>query len=161
MQESGAAILELRREMQQQESLPVSILVNETNSELYSQQGQLKFSEVTIDQSTGAITLRAVMPNANSILLPGLFVTARVHIGSKEAVLVPQRATMRQPDGSLIIYLVDANNVVIAKKITPIKSIGSDYVVTKNLDSGEKLIVTGYQKVRPGASVNAVPWTTN
>lgn len=161
MQESGAAILELRREMQQQQSLPVSILVNETNSELYSQQGQLKFSEVTIDQSTGAITLRAVMPNPNSILLPGLFVTARVHIGSKDAVLVPQRATMRQPDGSLIIYLVDANNVVIAKKINPIKSIGSDYVVTKNLDSGEKLIVTGYQKVRPGASVNAVPWTTN
>ncbi|PKI02008.1 efflux RND transporter periplasmic adaptor subunit [Glaciecola sp. 33A] len=161
MQESGAAILELRREMQQQESLPVSILVNETNSELYSQQGQLKFSEVTIDQSTGAITLRAVMPNPNSILLPGLFVTARVHIGSKDAVLVPQRATMRQPDGSLIIYLVDVNNVVIAKKINPIKSIGSDYVVTENLDSGEKLIVTGYQKVRPGASVNAVPWTTN
>jgi membrane fusion protein (multidrug efflux system) len=161
MQESGAAILELRREMQQQESLPVSILVNETNSELYSQQGQLKFSEVTIDQSTGAITLRAVMPNSNSILLPGLFVTARVHIGSKNAVLVPQRATMRQPNGSLVIYLVDANNVVIAKKINPIKSIGADYVVTENLDSGEKLIVTGYQKVRPGASVNTVPWTTN
>ena len=161
MQESGSAILQLRREMQQKEALPVSILVNETTNELYSQQGQLKFSEVTIDQSTGAITLRAVMPNPDSILLPGLFVTARVHLGSKDAVLVPQRATMRQPDGSLTIYLVDANNQVVARKINPIKSIGADYVVTANLDSGEKLIVTGYQKVRLGVSVNAVPWTTN
>jgi membrane fusion protein (multidrug efflux system) len=101
------------------------------------------------------------MPNPNGILLPGLFVKARVHVGSKDAVLVPQRATMRQPDGSLTVYLVNVNNQVVAKKINPIKSIGSDYVVTTNLDSGEKLIVTGYQKVRPGATVNAVPWTTN
>lgn len=161
MQESGAAILELRREMQQKQALPVSLLVNETSNELYSQQGQLKFSEVTIDQSTGAITLRAIMPNPDGILLPGLFVKARVHVGSKDAVLVPQRATMRQADGSLTIYLVDANNQVIAKKISPIKSIGSNYVVTGNLDSGEQLIVTGYQKVKPGATVNAVPWVTN
>jgi len=161
MQESGAAILELRREMQQKQALPVSLLVNETSNELYSQQGQLKFSEVTIDQSTGAITLRAIMPNPDGILLPGLFVKARVHVGSKDAVLVPQRATMRQADGSLTIYLVDTNNQVIAKKISPIKSIGSDYVVTGNLDSGEQLIVTGYQKVKPGATVNAVPWVTN
>ncbi|MFT4731676.1 MAG: membrane fusion protein (multidrug efflux system) [Gammaproteobacteria bacterium] len=161
MQESGAAILELRREMQQKKALPVSVLVNETSNELYSQQGQLKFSEVTIDQSTGSITLRAIMPNPNGILLPGLFVKARVHVGSKDAVLVPQRATMRQPDGSLTVYLVDVNNQVVAKKINPIKSIGSDYVVTTNLDSGEKLIVTGYQKVKPGATVNAVPWTKN
>lgn len=161
MQESGAAILELRREMQQKQALPVSLLVNETSNELYSQQGQLKFSEVTIDQSTGAITLRAIMPNPDGILLPGLFVKARVHVGSKDAVLVPQRATMRQADGSLTIYLVDTNNKVIAKKINPIKSIGSDYVVTGNLDSGEQLIVTGYQKVKPGATVNAVPWVTN
>jgi membrane fusion protein (multidrug efflux system) len=161
MQESGAAILELRREMQQKQALPVSLLVNETNNELYSQQGQLKFSEVTIDQSTGAITLRAIMPNPDGILLPGLFVKARVHVGSKDAVLVPQRATMRQADGSLTIYLVDANNQVVAKKISPIKSIGSDYVVTGNLDSGEQLIVTGYQKVKPGATVNPVPWVTN
>lgn len=161
MQESGSAILELRREMQQKQALPVSLLVNETSNELYSQQGQLKFSEVTIDQSTGAITLRAIMPNPDGILLPGLFVKARVHVGSKDAVLVPQRATMRQADGSLTIYLVDANNQVIAKKISPIKSIGSDYVITGNLDSGEQLIVTGYQKVKPGATVNAVPWVTN
>jgi membrane fusion protein (multidrug efflux system) len=147
--------------MQQKTALPVSVLVNETNNDLYSQQGQLKFSEVTIDQSTGSITLRAIMPNPNGILLPGLFVKARVHVGSKDAVLVPQRATMRQPDGSLTVYLVNVNNQVVAKKINPIKSIGSDYVVTTNLDSGEKLIVTGYQKVRPGATVNAVPWTTN
>ncbi len=161
MQESGAAILELRREMQQKQALPVSLLINETSNELYSQQGQLKFSEVTIDQSTGAITLRAIMPNPDSILLPGLFVKARVHVGSKDAVLVPQRATMRKADGSLTIYLVDDNNQVVAKKISPIKSIGSDYVVTGNLNSGDQLIVSGYHKVSPGISVNPVPWVGN
>jgi membrane fusion protein (multidrug efflux system) len=68
---------------------------------------------------------------------------------------------MRQADGSLTVYLVDTNNQVIAKKISPIKSIGSNYVITSNLDSGEQLIVTGYQKVKPGATVKPVPWVTN
>jgi len=158
MQESGSAILELRKEMQQQQALPVSLLISENSDEAYAQQGKLKFSEVTIDQTTGAVTLRAIVPNPNGILLPGLFVKARVHVGAKEAVLVPQRATMRQPDGSLMIYLVDTNNQVVAQKINPIKSIGSDYVVTADLNAGQLLIVSGYQKVRPGATVKPVQW---
>lgn len=161
MQESGSAILELRREMQQQRSLKVSVLVNETSDEVYSQSGQLKFSEVTIDQSTGAVTLRAIMPNPDGILLPGLFVKARVHIGERNAVLVPQRATMRQADGSLTVYLLDADNQVVAQKINPFKSIGANYVVTGVLNSGVRLIVAGYQKVRPGTLVNPVPWKSN
>lgn len=159
MQESGVAILELRREMQQEQALPVSLLMSERDDDIYAHQGQLKFSEVTIDQSTGAVTLRAIMPNPGGLLLPGLFVKARVHVGTREAILVPQRATMRAPDGSLSVFLVDANNAVVARNIEPIKSIEADYVVTENLAPGEKLIVTGYQKVKPGASVNPVPWT--
>jgi membrane fusion protein (multidrug efflux system) len=159
MQESGSAILELRREMQLQQSLPVSVLVNETTEDVYAHQGKLKFSEVTIDQTTGAVTLRAIVPNPDGLLLPGLFVKARVHIGAREAILVPQRATMRAPDGSLSVFLVDANNMVTVRKIEPIKSIGSDYVVTSNLAAGEQLIVTGYQKVRPGVAVKPILWT--
>jgi membrane fusion protein (multidrug efflux system) len=161
MQESGSAILELRKEMKQIQALPVSLVVNETSDELYAHKGELKFSEVTIDQSTGSVALRAIMPNPNGVLLPGLFVKARVHVGAKDAVLVPHRATMRQSDGTLLIYLVNDNNEVVARQINPIKSIGSDYAVSSDLESGERLIVTGYQKVRPGVSVNAVPWESN
>lgn len=158
MQESGAAILELRREMQQQQALPVSVMVSESTNEMYAQQGELKFSEVTIDQTTGAVTLRAIMPNPSGILLPGLFVKTKVHMGTKEAVLVPQRATMRKANGDLMVYVVDANKQVVAKKITPIKSIDADYVVSSGLNDGEQLIVAGYQKVRPGQTVNTQPW---
>ncbi len=161
MQESGSAILELRKEMQQIQELPVTLLINETSNEFYAHQGRLKFSEVTIDQSTGAVTLRAIVPNPDGILLPGLFVKTRVHVGAKEAVLIPHRATMRQADGSLVIYLVDDKNVVVAKKINPIKSIGSDYAVSTDIESGERLIISGYQKVRPGVVVNPQPWKPN
>jgi membrane fusion protein (multidrug efflux system) len=161
MQESGSAILELRKEMQQKQELPVSLVINESSNEMYAQQGHLKFSEVTIDQSTGSVTLRAIVPNSNGILLPGLFVKARVHVGAKEAVLVPHRATMRQADGSLVIYLIDDENTVVAKKINPIKSIGSNYAVSSGIESGEQLIISGYQKVRPGVVVNPMPWKGN
>jgi membrane fusion protein (multidrug efflux system) len=95
------------------------------------------------------------------MLLPGLFVKGRVHIGARDAVLVPQRATMRDPDGSLRIYVVDDNQQVLAKTISPIKSIGSDYVVSASTAAGDKLIVQGYQKVKPGMTVNTIPWDVN
>lgn len=158
MQESGKAILELRREMQQQEALPVSVLVNENSNETYEHKGKLKFSEVTIDQTTGAVTLRAIVPNPDGMLLPGLFVKARVHTGAREAVLVPQRATMRQANGKLSVYIVNANKQVEAINITPIKSIGANYVVSSGVKSGDELIVAGYQKVRPDQTVNTKPW---
>jgi len=144
--------------MQQQQALPVSVMVSESTNEMYAQQGELKFSEVTIDQTTGAVTLRAIMPNPSGILLPGLFVKTKVHMGTKEAVLVPQRATMRKANGDLMVYVVDANKQVVAKQITPIKSIDANYVVSSGLNDGEQLIVAGYQKVRPGQTVNTQPW---
>lgn len=158
MQESGSAILELRREMQQKQALSVSVLVSENSDEMYANKGQLKFSEVTIDQTTGAVTLRAIVPNPNGVLLPGLFVKAKVHLAAKQAVLVPQRATMRKADGSLLVYVVDANNQVVAKPITPIKSIDANYVVSSGLEDGDQLIVSGYHKVKPGQTVNTQPW---
>jgi membrane fusion protein (multidrug efflux system) len=158
MQESGKAVLELRQEMRKHSSLPVSVLVDETRGNIYEHKGDVKFSEVTVDQSTGSVTLRAIVPNPDSILLPGLFVKGRIDTGTINGVLVPQRATMRQPNGAIIVYVVNDKKIVELREIQPVNTLDGDYAVTSGLESGEQLIVVGYQKVKPGEMVNAVPW---
>ncbi len=158
MQESGTAILELREQMQIQRVLPVSILLSENAEHDYPHMGEVKFSEVTVDQTTGSVTLRALIPNPDSLLLPGLFVKAKVHTDTIDAIVVPQRATTRMPDNTLNVFLVDANNQVIVRAIKPVKTLGANYLVTQGLSEGEKLIVVGYQKVKPGDTVRTMIW---
>lgn len=158
MQESGKAVLELRQEMRKHSSLPVSVLVDETKGSIYEHKGDVKFSEVTVDQSTGSVTLRAIVPNPDSILLPGLFVKGRIDTGTVNGILVPQRATMRQPSGAITVYIINDKKIVESREIQAVKTIDSDYVVTSGLKTGEQLIVVGYQKVKPGDTVNTVPW---
>lgn len=158
MQESGKAVLELREEMRKHSSLPVSVLIDETKGSIYEHKGDVKFSEVTVDESTGSITLRAIVPNPDSILLPGLFVKGRIDTGSVNGILVPQRATTRQPDGAISVYIVNDKQEVELRNIQPIRTIDENYLVISGLETGEQLIVVGYQKVKPGATVNTVPW---
>jgi len=158
MQESGKAVLELREEMRKRQSLPVSLLIDETKGSIYEHKGEVKFSEVTVDESTGSVTLRAIVPNPDGILLPGLFVKGRINTGMVDGILVPQRATMRQPDSSINVYIVNTENKVEVRPIQPVRTIDADYVVTSGLNEGDKIIVVGYQKVGPGAKVNPVPW---
>ena len=158
MQESGSAVLELREEMRKHSSLPVSVVVDETSNSIYEHIGEVKFSEVTVDESTGSITLRAIVPNPDSILLPGLFVKGRIDTGSTNGILVPQRATTRQPDGSISVYIVNDDKAVEVRTISPLKTIDEYYAVVSGVASGEQLIVVGYQNVRPGATVNTVDW---
>jgi membrane fusion protein (multidrug efflux system) len=158
MQESGRAVLELREEMRKHSSLPVTVVVDETKGSIYEHVGEVKFSEVMVDESTGSITLRAIVPNPDSILLPGLFVKGRISTGTVDGILVPQRATIRQPDGSITVYIVNDKQVVEMRKIEPLRTIDSNYVVNDGVEAGQTLIVVGYQKVKPGAVVNTVPW---
>lgn len=158
MQESGKAVLELREEMRKHSSLPVSVLVDETKGSVYEHKGDVKFSEVTVDESTGAVTLRALVPNPDSILLPGLFVKGRIDTGTVQGILVPQRSTTRQPDGAITVYTIDDKDQVARREIQPVRTIEEDYVITSGLEAGERLIVVGYQKVQPGDTVNAVAW---
>jgi membrane fusion protein (multidrug efflux system) len=158
MQESGNAVLELREEMRKHSSLPVSVLVDETRGKIYPHIGEVKFSEVTVDESTGSVTLRAIVPNPDSILLPGLFVKGRISIGSVNGILIPQRATTRQPDGAMTVYVVDDTQKAQLRTIQPLRTIEENFVVTSGIKSGDTLIVVGYQKVQSGVSVNTVPW---
>lgn len=158
MQNSGKAIVELRRSMQGNNAMPVEIVLDEASDTLYEKQGTLKFSEVTVDESTGSVTLRAVVPNPDSVLMPGLFVKTNVIKSRKQGLLVPQRATMRQQDGSLMVYVVDTNNTVQARTLEVVRSYQSQYLVTAGVSSGDSVIIEGYQKVKPGAQVTPQPW---
>ncbi|QJR81173.1 efflux RND transporter periplasmic adaptor subunit [Alteromonas pelagimontana] len=158
MQQSGKSILQVRRAMQAQKSLPVELSFDESTGQTYEHQGELKFSEVTVDETTGAVTLRAVFPNEDSLLMPGMFVKAAVTLSTDEQLLVPQRATTRQPDGSLVVFIVNGDNKVEARTLQTDGAFKDQYIVTGGLQQGDRVIVTGYQKVQPGAQVNPSPW---
>ena len=154
MQESGASIITLRQSMRNQGSMDVELTVDEVTGKRYDQTGSVKFSKVTVDETTGSVTLRAEMPNPDGVLLPGLFVKGHVITGRENALLVPQRATTRQPDGSLSVYVVNQNNEVEGRTLEIGKIYRDQYVALSGVSEGEKVIVTGYQKVKPGAKVN-------
>ncbi len=158
MQQSGKGVLTLRRAMQQNGTLPVKLILDESTGEKYEHEGQLKFSEVTVDETTGAVALRAEFPNPDSLLMPGLFVKATVMLGESEELLVPQRATTRQPDGSISIMTVNSSNKAVPKTIAVGDTYKDQYIVKSGLNGGEKVIVTGYQKVQPDMQVNTKPW---
>jgi membrane fusion protein (multidrug efflux system) len=158
MQQSGKGILKLRRAMQESGTLPVTLVLDDMTGESYEHTGELKFSEVTVDETTGAVALRAEFPNPDSLLMPGMFTKARVNIANTQELLVPQRAATRQPDTSLSVMVVNAENKVEARTITIAGSYGDQYIVTSGVAAGDKVIVAGYQKVKPGAQVNTKPW---
>lgn len=158
MQQSGKGVLKLRRAMQESGTLPVTLVLDDMTGESYEHTGELKFSEVTVDETTGAVALRAEFPNPDSLLMPGMFTKARVNISNTQEILVPQRAATRQPDTSLSVMIVNAENKVEARTITIAGSYGDQYIVTSGVAAGDKVIVAGYQKVKPGAQVNTKPW---
>jgi len=158
MQQSGKGVLKLRRAMQESGTLPTTLVLDELTGESYEHTGELKFSEVTVDETTGAVALRAVFPNPDSLLMPGMFTKARVSLSNTQELLVPQRAATRQPDTSLSVMVVNAQNKVEARTITISGSYGDQYIVTSGVSAGDKVIVAGYQKVKPGAQVNTKPW---
>ncbi|EBJ0301102.1 multidrug efflux RND transporter periplasmic adaptor subunit AcrA [Salmonella enterica] len=120
----------------------------------FPQSGTLEFSDVTVDQTTGSITLRAIFPNPDHTLLPGMFVRARLQEGTKPtALLVPQQGVTRTPRGDATVLLVGADNKVETRQIVASQAIGDKWLVTDGLKAGDRVVVSGLQKVRPGAQV--------
>lgn len=125
----------------------------------YPVPGNLKFSEVTVDQSTGSITLRAVFPNPKQTLLPGMFVRAVLEEGvNEQAILVPQRGVTRNPKGEATVLVVGAQEKVEPRVIKVARTLGDSWLVSEGLKPGDRVILEGIQKARPGTPVKAVPF---
>lgn len=157
--QSSAEMLGLRRQLESGslsrvggDSVPVELVLEDGSK--YAREGKLAFSEVTVDEATGSVTLRALFPNPDGELLPGMYVRARLAQGVKnDAILVPHAAVSRDQRGTPFVLVVDAENKVESRNIELAQARGTDWVVSGGLAAGERVIVAGLQKVRPGATV--------
>jgi len=126
----------------------------------YSSTGTLQFSEVTVDQSTGAVTLRAEFPNPHADLLPGMYARAVVEEGLLEqAILVPQQAVGRDTTGKPYAFVVDGDGNLQQRPLTTDRAVGDQWLVSEGLQSGDIVVVEGQQRARPGQPVQAQPYT--
>jgi membrane fusion protein (multidrug efflux system) len=120
----------------------------------YPTPGKLQFSEVTVDQTTGSVTLRAIFPNPQGILLPGLFVQQRIEEGVvPNGILVPQQAVSHNPRGDATVLVIGPGDKVIVRPVTTQRAIGDKWLVTAGVSAGDRVIVEGTQKARPGTQV--------
>jgi membrane fusion protein (multidrug efflux system) len=125
----------------------------------YASSGTLKFSESTVDPSTGSVTLRTLFPNPRQILLPGMFVRAILEAGvNEQAILVPQRGVTRNPKGEAMVMLVGAEEKVEPRVIKVDRTVGDNWLVSEGVKAGDRIIIEGIQKARPGTQVKAVPF---
>ena len=124
------------------------------NGTTYPIEGRLQFSEVTVDQTTGAVTLRASFPNPNGLLLPGMYVRAKLVEGTRrQAIMAPTAGITRDPRGGATALVVNAQNKVEQRNVTTDRVIGDKWIVTSGLKPGDKLIVEGLLNLRPGSTV--------
>ena len=135
-------------------------VVLEDGSE-YDKPGKLLFTGITVDPSTGQVNLRAEVPNPDGILLPGMYVRVRLEQGvDDQALVVPQQALQRTADGSQSLMLVKDNKIE-QLPVTTGGAINNNWIITSGLKAGDVVVVEGFQKIRPGAPVQASPWSKN
>ncbi|MDY0882789.1 efflux RND transporter periplasmic adaptor subunit [Dongia soli] len=160
--QSTADVLRLRRDLASgrlrsaaANQAKVKLVLEDGSS--YDQEGSLQFSDITVDQTTGSITLRAVFPNPHHELLPGMYVRAVLEEGvNDQAILVPQQAVSRDPKGNPIAMVVDANGTAGQRELKTERTVGDKWLVSEGLKPGDQLIVDGLQHIRPGAPVKPV-----
>ena len=154
--ESSNDFMRLKQESLQRGGDTKSVELLMENGQAYPLKGSLQFSDVTVDESTGSITLRAIFPNTQHVLLPGMFVRARIDEGTDpQAILVPQQGVTRTPRGDASVMLVNDKNQVETRQVVASQAVGDKWLITSGLKPGDKVIVSGLQKVRPGVTVKA------
>jgi membrane fusion protein (multidrug efflux system) len=154
--------LRLRREVQEgrlktngPNAAKVKLILEDGRS--YTEVGKLQFTDVTVDQTTGSVTIRAIFPNPNHVLLPGMFVRAQIEEGiNNNAFLVPQVGVTHDQKGQASVYVVGADNKVELREISTAGTQGQDWVVQGGLKAGDRVIVQGVGKVQPGLAVKPV-----
>lgn len=163
--QSSAVLLQLQKAMasgalKRDSANRASVKLILEDGTAYPQEGALQFQDVTVDQTTGSYILRIVFANPKRVLLPGMFVRAVLEEGvSEQALLVPQQGVSRDPKGNPVALIVDAESKVQQRVITVVRTIGDKWLVSNGLAPGDRVIVEGVQKVRPGSTVNAIPFS--
>lgn len=162
--QSSREWLELRRELAagtlSASAAPVSVFLEDGSP--YAQPGKLQFSDVAVDPTTGSIAVRVVVPNPENLLLPGMYVRAVIGTAVREnALLVPQPGVTRTPQGTAVAMVVGADGRVEVRPVDVRRTIGDQWLVQSGLAAGDKVIVQGLQKIRPGAPVRPVESSPN
>ncbi|HCM9629812.1 TPA: efflux RND transporter periplasmic adaptor subunit [Enterobacter hormaechei subsp. steigerwaltii] len=158
--QSSSDFMRLKQQTSLQKGDTSSVELLMENGQPYPLKGTLQFSDVTVDESTGSITLRALFPNPQHMLLPGMFVRARIDEGTQpDAILVPQQGVTRTPRGDAAVLVVNEKNQVESRTVVAPQAIGDRWLITEGLKNGDRVIISGLQKVRPGVTVVAIPDT--
>jgi membrane fusion protein (multidrug efflux system) len=158
--QSTVELLRLRRSLEKGNlkatgSAKVKIILEDGT--VYQHEGAFQFCDVTVDQTTGSVCLRIVVPNPEGMLLPGMFVRAVIEEGIRDgAILVPQQAVSRDPKGNPISLIVDKTGKVQQRELLTDRSLGDKWLISSGLVQGDRVIVEGMQKVRPGMAVKTV-----
>ena len=160
IQQSAAALLNLRQALAQGGAIPTSaqVRLKLPDGWMYGFTGTVQFSEVIVDQGTGTVTIRARFANPQSILLPGMYVTAQfAQAIQTSAILVPQQEVTRDPQGNATVFVVGPGNRAVQRTIVADRTIGTNWVVTQGLAPGEKVITQGTANLKDGAPIKPVP----
>ena len=160
IQQSAADLLELRRALARGGAMPTTAQVRLMlpDGSDYGMTGTVEFSQVIVDPTTGTVTVRARFPNAQAILLPGMFVTAHfAQAIDTSAFLVPQQALQRDPKGNASVWIVGPGNKAVQRTVTADRTQGAYWVVTSGLSPGDKVITQGVANLTPGAPIKPVP----
>jgi membrane fusion protein (multidrug efflux system) len=160
VQQSSADLLTLRRALKTGGAEPSSAAVRLTleDGSDYGSVGRVEFSEPVVDQNTGTVTLRATFPNPSGLLLPGMYVRARLsQATAQNAILVPQQGVARDPRGAATVYVVGPNNMAALRIVKADQTVGDKWLVTSGLAPGDKVITEGLDKVKPNKPVRPVP----
>lgn len=160
MQQSSAELTTLRQALASGgiAAGSTSVRLRLEDGSTYGFAGTVQFSDITVNEATGTVTLRARFPNPQGTLLPGMFVTALFDQAiNPRAILVPQAALQRDFDGSAFVYLAGADNKVVRRKVTAERTIGTNWVVTDGLKAGDRVITQGAGNLKQGAPIKPVP----
>jgi len=156
--QTSADVLRLRKELgADARKSGVKVTLRLEDGSVYPIAGKLQFSDVTVDPSTGSVTLRALFPNPDRLLLPGMYVKAQIAEGVREqAILAPQQGVTRNAKGEATALVVGANNQLEQRTLVAERTVGDRWLVTSGLAAGDRLVVDGLQKVQPGMAVTPV-----
>ncbi|MEZ5435642.1 MAG: efflux RND transporter periplasmic adaptor subunit [Pseudomonadales bacterium] len=165
--QSSVEVLRLRQDLEKgvlqkadKDSASVSLKLEDGSS--YTESGRLQFSDISVDESTGSVTLRAIFRNPKHLLLPGMFVRAQIEVGvDQQGLLVPQQAVTYSVTGRATTLIVDAKNTVERRVLQINRSVGNHWLVTDGIHAGDRVITEGLQKIKPGVVVKIAATTAD